>query len=162
MTQDLNALKAEMEQYLQESGLVVFHSHARSLDSAPTIFWDTQRRPDFREFLQAAKTADVKLIVLHQREFAAEQIDDALEQLRDCEMPRDDFRDFERRLKQARAYDGSVCEIELSFSLQGTIYAFDVRTAWYQDYSEAVQEIDLLTAVDEDEDNSIGGYFSKN
>ena len=162
MEQNLDLLRAEIEQHLEASELAVFHSHARGFDTTPTIFWDTRKHPDFREFVQAAKAAGAKLIVFHQREFVAEQIEDALEELADSELPREHFRDLERRLKEARAYDGLVCEIELSFSIGSTFYVFDLRTDWFEAFNEVLQEIEVLTAVDEDEDNPIGGYFSKN
>lgn len=162
MKQNLDGLRAEIEQHLQLSGLAVFHSHARGLDSTSAVFWDTHEHPDFREFVQAAKAANAKLIVFHQREFAAEQIDEALEELADSELPREHLRDFERRLKDVRAYDGLVCEIELSFSMEGTVYVFDLRTEWFESFNEVMQELEVLTAVDEDEDNPMDGYFSKN
>jgi hypothetical protein len=162
MEQNLDGLRAEIEQHLEASELAVFHSHARGLDTAPTIFWDTHEHPDFREFVQAAKTAGAKLMVFHQREFAGEQIEDALDELADSELAREHFRDFERRLKEARAYVGLVCEIELSFNMGGTIYVFDLRTDWFEAFNEVMQEIEVLTTVDEDEDNPIDPYFSKN
>ena len=162
MKQNLEGLKAEIEAHAAQGSMAVFYSHARALDSTPAVFWDSQQHPDYREFLEAAKAADVKLIVFHQHEFMAEQIDDALEQLAECELPRDDYRDFERRLKEMRAYEGFVCEIELSFTYHGSTFVFDLSTDWYRDFSEVVDEIEVLSGVDEDEDSSIGGYFSKN
>jgi hypothetical protein len=163
MPQNLDGLKTEIEQHLEQAGLAVFYSHARALDNTPTVFWDCQQHPDYREFVQAAKAADVKLIVFHQREFAVEQIDDAMEQLAGCDLPREHYRDFERSLTQARAYDGFVCEIELSFIHHGSIFVFDLRTDWYRELSEVLGEIEVLTGIEgDDEDSSIGGYFSKN
>ncbi|HTS47943.1 MAG TPA: hypothetical protein VMH05_08360 [Bryobacteraceae bacterium] len=163
MKQNLDGLKAEIEQHLEQAGMTVFYSHARSLDSAPAVFWDCQQHPDYREFIQAAKAADVKLVVFHQHEFTAEQIDDALDQLHECDLPREDYRDFERRLKEARAYEGFVCEIELSFTHQGSVFVFDLRTDWYRELTEVLGEIEVLTGMDDDdEDSSLGGYFSKN
>ena len=163
MPQNLDGLKTEIEQHLEEAGLAVFYSHARALDEAPTVFWDCQQHPDYREFIHAAKAADVKLIVFQQREFAAEQIDDAMEQLAECDLPRDHYRDLDRTLTQARSYDGFVCEIELSFIHDGSIFVFDLRTDWYREFSEVIGEIEVLTGIEgDDEDSSIGGYFSKN
>ena len=162
MKQNLDGLKTEIEQHLAEAGLAAFYSHARALDSTPTVFWDCTQHPDYREFIQAALAANVKLMVFYQREFSVEQIDDAMEQLSDGDLPRDDYRDFERRLKQARAYDGFVCEIELSFSHDGSLFVFDLRTDWYRELTEVLGEIDVLTGMDEVDDDSIGGYFSKN
>ena len=140
----------------------MFYGHARSLDSIPTVHWDCHEHPDFREFIQAARAAGVKLVIFSQREFASEQIDDALEQLSECDLPREDFRDFEQRLKTMRAYDGFVCEIELSFDYEGRMFLFDLRTDWYQELTDVMEEIEVLTAVEDNDDTSMGGYFSKN
>jgi len=162
MKQNLDGLKTEIGQELLEAGIAVFYRHARALDSTPVVFWDCQQHPDYREFLQTAKTAGVKLIVFHQREFRAEQVEDATEQLAEADLPREDYKDFERRLKQARAYEGFVCEIELLFVHEGTTFVFDLCTDWFRDFTEVLEEIDVLTGMEDEEDDSIGGYFSKN
>jgi len=162
MRQNLDGLKTKIEQELLETGIAVFYRHARALDSTPVVFWDCQQHPDYREFIQAAKTAGVKLIVFHQREFRAEQVDDAMEQLAEADLPREDYKDFERRLKQARPYEGFVCEIELLFVHAGTTFVFDLCTDWFRDFTEVLEEIDVLTGMEAEEDDSIGGYFSKN
>jgi len=162
MKQNLEGLKAEIELHLEQAGMAVFYGHARALDSPQTVFWDCRAHPDYREFIQAAKAADVRLVVFYQREFAVDQIEDALEQLAECGLPREDYRDFERRLKETRAYDGFVCEIELSFNHQGSVFVFDLRTDWYQELTEVLQEIEVLTVGEDEDDSSMGGYFSKN
>jgi len=161
MKQNLDGLRIEIEQHLEQAGMAVFYSHARAVDSAPTVFWDCQEHPDFREFIQAAKAANVKLIVFHQHEFVSEQVEDAMAQLAECDLPREDQRDFERRLKEMRAYDGFVCEIELSFSHDGSIFVFDLRTEWYRELTLVLGEIEALSGMEDDED-AMGGYFSKN
>jgi len=156
-------MKAEIEQHLEQAGLAVFYGLPRSLDSMPTVYWDSQEHPDYRDFIRAASATGAKMVVLSQLQFHAEQVDDALEQLVECELPRDEYRDFERRLKDARAYAGFVCEIELSFEHEGCMFLFDLRTDWYQDLTDVLDEIRLLTsAEEEDETDSLGGYFSKN
>jgi hypothetical protein len=164
MKPNLAGMKAEIEQHLEQAGLAVFYGHPRAADALPTVYWDCHQHPDYREFIQAGMAAGVKLVVFHQREFSTEQIDEALEQLAACDLPREDQRDFERRLKEMRAYDGFVCEIEMSFDHQGCMYLFDLRTDWYQELTDLLDEIHLLTTVEDDDgDNrTLGGYFSKN
>jgi hypothetical protein len=114
-------------------------------------------------FVKAAQIAGVKLLVFHQREFSADQVDEALEQLAGCDMPREEHHELERRLNDMRVYDGFVCAIELSFDHDGRVFLFDLRTDWYEDLSDILDEIQILDAEsDNDDDTPITGYFSKN
>jgi hypothetical protein len=60
-----------------------------------------------------------------------------------------------------RGYDGLVCAIELSFDHEGRVFLFDLRTEWYDELTEILDEIQALTSEIEN-DASMGGYFSKN
>jgi hypothetical protein len=165
MKPNLDTLKTEIEHYLEESGMAVFYGYSRTLESIQGIFWDCGQYPDYKLFVKAAQTAGVKMIVLHQQEFSADQVDDALEQLASCDMPREEHHELERRLNDMRVYDRFVCEIELSFDYQGRIFVFDLRTEWYEDLSDIRDEIQIMnaeTTPDDDNDTPISGYFSKN
>jgi hypothetical protein len=161
MKSNLDGLKTEIERYLEESGLGVFYGHARALESA-VVPWDCDQHPDYKQFVQAARSAGAKFVVFHQREFSSHQIDDALEQLSACDLPREEQLDFERRLKELRLYDGLVCSIELSFDHESRVFLFDLRTEWYEDLTDIVDEIQALTSEPDDDDAPIGGYFSPN
>jgi hypothetical protein len=164
MKPKLDTLKGEIERYLEEMGMTVFYGHTRTLESLQPVFWDCDQYPDFRQFVKSAKTAGVKLIVFHQREFSADQVDDALEQLSGCDMPRDEYDELERRLKELRIYDGQICAIELSFDYEGRVFLFDLRTEWYDDLSDILDEIHIMEAESDDDTGSapMSGYFSKN
>src|SRR3984957_18771280 len=164
MKPNLDILKPEIELYLEETGLAVFYGYSRSLESGSAVYWDCEQYPDYRLFVQSARAAGAKLIVFHQREFFSEQIDDAIEKLQACELPAQDSRHFEERLIALRPYEGSVCAIELSFDHDGRVFLFDLRTEWFDEYSEMLDEIQLLVPDpdDGDDDSPISGYFSRN
>jgi hypothetical protein len=160
---NLDTLKTEIEAYLEEEGFAVFYGYSRVLDTMPIVYWDTERYPDYRMFLKAAKAAGGKVLVFHQREFSSSQVDDAVEQLEAAELTREEYRTVERRLNELRIYDGFTCALELSFDHQGRVFLFDLRTDWYNDLSEILGDLDLMDTDSEDEDNNpMGGYFSKN
>jgi hypothetical protein len=160
---NLDGLKTEIERYLEESGMGVFYGHARTLESLSVVYWDCAQHPDYKLFIQAARSAGAKLIVYHQSEFSSHQIDDALEQLTTCDLPREEHLDFEQRLKEIRVYDGLVSSIELSFDHGGSVFVFDLRTEWYEELTDIVDEIQVFTAEpDDNNDTPIGGYFSRN
>jgi hypothetical protein len=161
---NLDTLKDEIERYLEEQGFAIFRGFPRMLDSLPLVYWDCDRFPEFKAFLDTAKAVGVRLIVYHQHEFASEQLDTALERLEECEMPRDEYRAMQRRLKDLRMYEGFTCGIELSFDHQGRIYVFDLRTEWYDEFSDMLDDINMLGAEDDEDDDEspMSGYFSKN
>jgi hypothetical protein len=163
MKPNLDVLKPEIELYLEEMGMAVFYGYSRPLDAAPIVYWDCEQYPDYRLFVQSARAADAKIIVFHQREFFSDQVDDAIERLNACELPPQESRHFEERLNETRANEGSVCAIELSFDHQGRVFLFDLRTEWFEEFSDLLDEIQLLTAEPSDGDDSpITGYFSRN
>ncbi len=71
---------------------------------------------------------------------------------------------FEERLNDLRAYEGSVGAIELSFDHEGRVFLFDLRTEWFDEFSEMSDEIQLLVPDpdDDDDESPISGYFSRN
>ena len=78
-------------------------------------------------------------------------------------MPREEYHELERRLNDMRVYDSFVCAIELSFDHDGRVFLFDLRTDWYEDLSDILDEIQIMDAEsDDDSDTPISGYFSKN
>ncbi|HTC33491.1 MAG TPA: hypothetical protein VK724_08970 [Bryobacteraceae bacterium] len=163
MKPNLDVLKPEIELHLEEMGMAVFYGHSRALDTVPVVYWDCEQYPDYRLFVQSAHTAGAKIVVFHQREFFSEQVDDALERLHACELPSQESRSFEERLSDLRAHEGSVCAIELSFDHEGRVFLFDLRTDWYDEFSDMLDEIQLLTAEpDNGDDSPISGYFSRN
>ncbi len=162
MKPDLDTLKTEILDYLEKAGFVVFHGYSRVGDATPAIYWDTVRFPDFKPFLDSAKQAGVNLIVFHHREFTAEDIDEALEELEECGLPSEEQRSLHQRLRDMRAFEGFTCALELSFDYQGRAYIYDLRAEWYEDFLDVVDEIESSISDEEEGDESMGGYFSRN
>ncbi len=42
------------------------------------------------------------------------------------------------------------------------MFLFDLRTEWYEEFSDMFDEIQLMTTPDEEDDTPMSGYFSKN
>lgn len=163
MAQDLETLRTEMEAYLKQYGMAVFHGYHRMIDSMNQVLWDTSRHPDFREFLQTARHAGVRLVVFNHRSFSLDQIDEALDQLEDADLLTEEKRGYERRIRQLQAYEGFTCSVELSFTIDGRVYSFESHTDWYEAFTDILSELEATVQEYEDEqDDSIGGYFSNN
>jgi hypothetical protein len=146
---------------LESRGLVVFYSLPRSGESEAIVYWDAQAHPDFRQFLAAAEAAGARLITMYAREFDSDVVEDALERVSESRLDRDERHAVELRLKEMRPYDGFTCQIELAFSYADRDYIFDLRTEWFDELSDLLDEIEASRAEGQDED-PLGGFYSKN
>lgn len=165
MRPNLDTLRTEIQEHLEGEGFAIFFGHSRVMDSQPLVFWDIEHHPNYKDFLKTAQAAGAKIIVLNQREFSGDVIEDAIEQLAVSDLPSDDQRTIERRLKELRAYEGFTCSIELSFDHQGRIYMFDIQTEWYEELTNLLEDLEFLDNGDDEREpgeGTIGGYFSKN
>src|SRR5579864_6964661 len=164
MKPNLESLRSEIQEHLESRGLAVFYSYPRTDESPAAVLWDTARHPDYRLFVAAAQAAGARLISFFAREFSGELLDEALDRLQESDLPHEDRRSFELRLRELRAYEGRTCEIELSFDLAPRVYIFDLRTDWFNDLNDLLDTLDESYAgedVDEEE-GPLGGYYSKN
>ena len=167
MTFNLDSLKQELVDYIISEGFAVFRGQPGLLEGLPTILWDTEAHPEYQAFLSVAKSADARIIVFAHREFQADEVDEAFEQMQDCEFPREEQRSLERSLTDLRIHIGSTCSIEMAFDYQGRMYVYELLTDWFRTF---VELSDLLIAASppdgvadpDDADGSFGGYYSKN
>jgi len=165
MTQNLNTLKSEIVDYAHAQGFVLFHGFSRIMSTEGSISWDTRRHPDHKAFLEVAAHLGVKLIVLNYQEFVESEIDGALDLLEEGEIEAEERRSLERRLREMRVYQGLISTVELSFDHEGRAYIFHLLTDWFREFMDTVDEIDsYMPDEDEDkeEDDSLGGYYSRN
>jgi hypothetical protein len=165
MKLNLDALRTEIQEYLEGEGFSIFHGFSRMMQSHSLVLWDSERHPDYKQFVSTAKIAGAKIIILNQREFSSDIIDDAVEQLEVSDLPVEDQRTIERRLKEMRVYEGFTCALELSYDYQGRVFMFDLQTDWYEDFSTLLEDLEFFESDNEeedDDDSSISGYFSKN
>lgn len=162
MKSNLEHLRREVVAYLEDRGLVVFKSYPRSSESlSDLIYWDSTTYNDFREFVHAAEAAGAKLVTVFSREFSADVLEEAIEHLGETSLTREDRRRVESRMRDLRAYEGFVCEIELAFSHGGQTYVFDQVTSWYEEVTELLEEVEDAYEAPLD-DAPLGGYYSNN
>jgi hypothetical protein len=161
---NLDTLKREILDYLNSAGFAVFHSSPGALDGLPMVIWDAERHPDYRMFLDAARSAGSKLICFGTRDFDSETLDDLLVQLEDSGFGREEERDYETRLREMRVHEGVTCSIEMAFDYDSRLYVYEVRPDWYEEFLTIEDEImSQFTAGEQiDDTDTLGGYFSKN
>ncbi len=163
MAIDLESLRTEIQAYVQEVGIPVFYGYPRDAVSHVPVYWDTERYPDFREFIEAGRRAGIKLIVFAYEAFSLDEIDEALDELEDSQLAWEEKHTFETRLRELQGYEGFTCSLELSFDLEGRVYSYEVRTEWYQTLRDLLAELDVTAEEQEDHDQGpMPGYFSRN
>jgi len=160
---NLDTLKREILEYLDTSGFAVFRSHPGGLEGLPLVTWDTERYPDYQMFLETARKIGCKMIVFASRDFEESEMEEALEELEECDIPADERLDFERRLRGTRGYEGITCSLELAFDHHARMYVYELRPDWYEEFLGICDEISshLPEELDED-DASLGGFYSNN
>ncbi len=163
MDLNLDTLKRDILNYLEVGGFALFRSRPSALEGLPLVLWDTEHHPDYQMFLDVARKVGAKLILFASREFDPADLDELLEQLEECGLEREEQRDYESRLRDLRIYEGVTCSIELAFDHSSRMYVYEVQPDWYEEFLVIEEEI-TSRLVDEDdmEDDSLGGYFSKN
>jgi hypothetical protein len=160
---NLDTLKREMLDYLEAGGFALFRSNPGALEGIPLVLWDTEHHPDYQMFLDVAQKVGARLILFASREFEAADLDELLEQLEECGLDRKEQREYESRLRELRAYEGVTCSIELAFDYNSRMYVYEVQPDWYEEFLTVEEEIvSRLADEDEMDDDSLGGYFSKN
>ncbi len=160
---NLDKIKDEIQAHLAAEGVAVFYGNPPQLESVPVVTWDTSRHPDYREFIQAAKAAGVRLIVSHVETLERAAIEDTLERIGEAELERESRRALEIRVRDLRPYEGFTGALELSFSLDHRVYLFELRTDWYDEFLDILDQLDEAFASATEEDGGpMGGYFSRN
>lgn len=165
MNLNLDSLKHEILEYLDSAGLAVFYGESGGLEGIPMILWDSERFPDYRMFLDVARKMGTRVTIFASTELESGDLDELSEQLDELELPRDERKDFESRIRQLRMYQGVTCSIELAYDIDGRLYVYQIQPDWYEDFINLEDEL-AANSPDEDEEfnggDSLGGYYSKN
>ena len=161
---NLDTVKGEILEHLESQNFTVFRSSPGGLEGQTMVLWDSERFPDFRMFLEVAQRAGVQMVLFSSAEFVAAEIDDLLARLDECQLTREESLDYEGRLNDLRIYDGVTCSMELAFDMDGRLYVFDMQADWYEDFLAIDDDIHarLADAAGQGEEDTLGGYYSKN
>ena len=164
MDLNLDTLKREILEYLETAGFAVFRSSPGGLEGLPLVLWDVEHHPDYQTFLDVAHKTGVKLILFAAREFESADLDELVDQLEDCELSREEQREYESRVRELRIFEGVTCSIEIAFDHHSRLYVYEVQPDWYGEFLNLEEEITSRFADEPevDPDESLGGYFSKN
>jgi len=160
---NLDTLKREIVDYLEASGFAVFRGSPGGLEGLPMVLWDVEHYPDYQMFLEVARASGTKLVIFGSREFESSDLDELLEQLEDCDLSREEQREYASRLRDLRIFAGVTCSLELAFDCGSRLYVYEVQPDWYEEFLSLEEEITArISDEDMDAGDSLGGYFSKN
>jgi hypothetical protein len=161
---NLDTLKREIQEYLDSAGLAVFRSSPGGLEGLPLVLWDAERYPDYQMFLDVARRCGAMLVIFATREFESSDLDDLLSHIDECGFSREEQRDYESRLREMRIFEGVTCTLELAFDHNSKFYIYELQPDWYEEFLSIEDDVAARLADDEDldDDDSLGGYFSKN
>ena len=162
MKLNLDNLRAEIQTYLEQRGIAVFLGRAGAYHEVAAVYWDTDRSPDFRAFLAVAEAAGTRLVALDSDQFDEDVIDEALELISESHLTGSERSSIERRLREMRRYNGRTCQVELSFDHLRRIYVFELRSEWFEELTELLNQIDEATDHHDLPEPPGAGYFSKN
>lgn len=161
MRPNLDSLHEEILAYLESEHFVVFRCMSRGHEDSEFVFWDTQRSPDYRSFLDCALKLGIRLVHFHARDFRAHHREEALGLLEECDLARDEKRALERRIEELAIYEGFTCAIEMTFDFEGRVYLFEVQTEWYEEWHEILDELEESGPGGPGE-AGYGGFYSNN
>ncbi|HXM45320.1 MAG TPA: hypothetical protein VN924_29055 [Bryobacteraceae bacterium] len=164
MDLNLDTLKQEILEYLEHSEFAIFRSASGGLEGLPMVLWDAERYPDYQMFLDTARKTGAKMILFAAREFESPEVDEAVEELGECDLSREERRDLETRLRELRVHEGVTCSIELAFDHHARMYVYELRPDWYDEFLSIGDEIavHLPASETQQEDDGSFGYFSNN
>jgi len=163
MDLNLDTLKHEILAYLENSEFAVFRSAPGGLEGMPMVLWDAERYPDYQMFLDTARKTGCKMVVFAARDFEASEIDEAIEELDECDLTREERHELESRLKALRVHLGVTCSLELAFDHHARMYVYEIRPDWYDEFLSIGDEIAVhMPEETEQEDDGSFGYFSNN
>jgi hypothetical protein len=164
MDLNLDTLKQEILAYLEHSEFAIFRSAPGGLEGLSLVLWDAERYPDYQMFLDTARKTGAKMILFAAREFESPEIDEAVEELDECDLSREERRELETRLRDLRVHEGVTCSLELAFDHHARMYVYEIRPDWYDEFLSIGDEIavHLPAKETEQEDDGSFGYFSNN
>jgi hypothetical protein len=159
---NLETLKNEVAEHLENSEFAIFHTVPHGFDRGASAHWDIENFPDFRMFLDVARKAGVKIVCFGTEELDEDSLDQLEEEIDTGAFSREEQREYHSRLRPLRAYQGLTAVIELAFQHDSRTYVYEVRPPWYDDYISLEDDVYAGGGEDIEDDDSLGGYFSKN
>jgi hypothetical protein len=159
---NLDSLKQEILDQLSSEDFSVFRAEAGWPTDLPAVYWDMKNFPEYQGFLNSAKAAGAKMLIMAHRELATSELENALEDLDGCDFSREERREIEVGLKECRVFAGLTGSLELSFVHNGFLFVYEAVTDWYQNFLNLTDSITLASESEDEGPSPLGGFYSNN
>ncbi len=161
---DLSRVKLEMMEYMRQTGLPVFYGLGGP-DENEYTYWDNQSFPDWRQFVDVGKECGARLLVFSSESFDEGELEMGLDKLSECELPAEERIHYTRMLESLRHRVGQAAWVRIAFEHCGRWFAYEKIACWYDEFRDAIEELNALLPADEEEETGRErgrGYFSPN
>jgi hypothetical protein len=159
---DLNRLRSEMMDYMRQTGIPIFYS-AEGPDDEDYTYWNARAFPDWRQFVDVAKESGTRMLMFSYEMLLEGELEHALERLADCDMDASDRSDYLRKFESLRRHVGETTWVRIAFEYGGRWLAYELAAAWYDEFQEALDDLEaFLPLMDEEDEDSDRGFFSRN
>jgi hypothetical protein len=165
-------VKDEIVEYIRREGLAIYHVEPEMWQNERSVWWDTNRSPDYKKFIVAAKSNGAKMILYFDQELDEDAISDAEDALELAVLEPEEYREYARRIGDLRSYIGFTSRLGVGFASEGMFYWFDLEAPWYEDMLDMLEDLHLSAFPhqvpgleedeEEDEDPPLGNFYSKN
>jgi len=137
MSQDLEQVVPEIEAYLKQQGLTVFYGTYSEGDSNPTEVEWSDEKSGWKGFIQTAKQAEARIIVIETRLLTEKDLVEAAE---DTDSEEDKGSDIGKTLMELKEHVGKVYRFSLYWFREGVKYSYSQVTDWGKRVEEVCSE----------------------
>ena len=162
-------VKDEILEYLRREGLAIYHVEPEMWPNERSVWWDTNKAPDYKQFIVAAKSAGARMILYFDQELEEDTIADAEDALEMASLQPDEYREYARQIGDLRSYIGFTNRLGIGFASDGMFYWFDLEAPWYEELMDMLEDLQMSSipfgsAEEDDEDKNppLGNFYSKN
>ena len=143
MADEIAILKDRLLEVIQREGFAIYYG-AYPSDNLPQMAWNSELSSDPNQFLQTAKSQNVRLLYLNWVVFTRDSIDDNVLQAaegRELTGPQTDWlSDRNNRLEEFREYAGQTASVRVGFLLNGVFHFFERVHDWYESFGALIDE----------------------
>jgi len=140
---EIAILKDRLLEVIQREGFALYYG-AYPGDNLPQMAWNSELSSDPNQFLQTAKSQNVRLLYLNWVVFTRDSIDDNVLQAAEgrelTESQTDWLNDRNNRLEEFREYAGQTASVRIGFLLDGVFHFFERVHDWYESFGALIDE----------------------
>lgn len=159
---DLNRLRSDMIDYIRQTGIPVFYA-SEAADEDSYTFWNGKAFPDWRQFVDVGKECGARMLVFSFETLTEDELDSAVDRLGDADMDAEERNNYMRQFEGLRRHTGQTTWVRIAYEHGGRWWAYELSAPWYDEFQEALEDIEMYLPLAEDEDeDSSRGFFSRN